>query len=193
MKASRTSRCCGWQGGVLDAELAHVRAGPVVAVKLLGQAKVLEHHVALLEERRRRRQRLAGGQGPALREDPRIADRAAGDGDAIDARLADHVQAVLRREQVAAAEDRPLWADVPLHFGQKLPAAGADVALHDGAAVDGDRGDARGKRAVQNREELVAAFGRVVDAAAHLDRDRNRAAARRRACGGRSPGPRPAG
>ena len=46
----------------------------------------LEHHVALLKERRGRRERLTGGQCAALVEDPRVADRAAGNRHAVDAR-----------------------------------------------------------------------------------------------------------
>ena len=66
------------EGGVLDAELSHMNAGAVVTIELFGEAEVLEHRVALLEERGRRGEGLAGGEGAALREDPGIADRAAG-------------------------------------------------------------------------------------------------------------------
>ena len=39
-----------------------------------------------------------------LLEDPRIADRAAGDADSVEARVSDHLDAGGRREQVAAAQ-----------------------------------------------------------------------------------------
>jgi hypothetical protein len=43
--------------GVFDAELAHVGAGSVAAVQLVGETKVIENHIALLEERWRGRER----------------------------------------------------------------------------------------------------------------------------------------
>ena len=65
-------------------------------------------------------------------------------------------------------------AGMPLHFAQEIPAARADVALLDRAAVHGDRRHAALECAVEDREELVAAFRAVVEAAAHLHRHRNR-------------------
>jgi hypothetical protein len=148
----------GVEGGILDAELSHVDTGAVGTVELFGEAEVLKHGVALLEERRGRGERLAGGEGAALREDPGIADGAAGDGDAIDAGSADHVEAVLRCKQVAAAEDGFGGSEVAFHFGQKVPATVADVALDDGTAMDGDGGDAEGERAFDNLKEVITAF-----------------------------------
>jgi len=148
----------GMEGGVFDAELSHVDAGTAGSVELFGKAEVLEHDVALLEERGRRWKGLASGQSPALREDPGVADRAAGDGDAIDAGLVDHVEAVLRGKQVAAAEDRPSRPQVALHFGQEFPAAIADVSLDDGAAVYGDGGDTEGEGTFDDFNEVVTTF-----------------------------------
>ena len=117
---------------------------------------MLADDVALLVQARRRGQRQAGRQGTGLAEDPGIADRAAGGRHAVDAGLGDHVETVLRREQVAAAQ-HGAGAGMALHFAQKLPAARADVALLNRAAVDRDRRHAARERAVEDREELVAA------------------------------------
>ena len=116
--------------------------------------------------------RQPGGQRTGLAEDPRIADRAAGGRYAINARFDEHPQAVLGSEQVAAAQHDPL-AGVPLHLAQEFPIARAIVALADGAAVDGDRRHAQRKRAVEDSIEVVAALRAVVQAAAHLYRERN--------------------
>ncbi len=134
---------------------------------------MFEDDVALLEEGGGRREVFAFGESAALIENPGIADRAAGDGDAIDAGLTHHFQAVVRRKEVAAAEDGFVWSGVLLDFGEELPAAGAVVALDDGAAVDGDGGDAGGEGTVEDGEEVVAAVRRVVEAAAHLHGDGN--------------------
>ncbi len=60
-----------------------------------------------------------------------------------------------------------------LHFAQKFPAAGADVALLNGSPMHGHRRRAQGKRPVENLEEPIAAGGRVVHAAPHFHRHRN--------------------
>jgi hypothetical protein len=59
------------------------------------------------------------------------------------------------------------------HFAQKLPARWAVVALMHGPTVDRNRRDAKRERAVENLEELLAAFGRVVDPATHLHSHRD--------------------
>ena len=64
-------------------------------------------------------------------------------------------------------------AGMLLHFAQEAPVARAFVTLPDRAAVDGDRGRAEAKGAVEDREEVVAALLAVVQAAAHLHRERN--------------------
>ncbi len=87
----------GMQVRIFDAKFAHLPPA-TVAVKLLGQGEVLAEDFALLVHGRRFGQWLAGGEGAGLVENPRIADRAAGDGDAVDARLGEHVEAVLRGE-----------------------------------------------------------------------------------------------
>ena len=131
---------------------------------------MLADHVALLEQAWRRRQRSAFGQRAAWAKihGLPIAPRAT----VTPSTPVSRIMAM----QACGVNRSPLpstvrWPGVPLHFAQKLPAAGADVALLDGAAVNGDRRDAARERAVEDRKELVAAFGRVVDAAAHLDRD----------------------
>ncbi len=159
-------------GGVLDAELPHHDRRTFFAVGLLAQAVMLTNHVGLLAERRRRRQRFAAPQCRNLVEDPRIADRSAGDRDAIDAGLVDHVDAVRGGEQITAAEDQPLRADVAFDFGEKLPATRTDVALFDGAAVDGDRRDAAGERAIEDAEKMVSRLLAVIHPAAHFYRHR---------------------
>ncbi len=157
---------------VLDAELAHLAAAVLGPVKILGQPVVLGDHRALLVDRWRLAARLPGRQGPRLSEDPGVADRAAGRGHAVDSRLANHFQASLGREQIAAAQHDPL-AGVAFHFAQELPAAGADVFLRHRAAVDRDCRRSALERAVEDAKELVAALGRVVQPAAHLDRHRH--------------------
>ena len=91
------------------------------AVNRLRQPIMLGDHVALAMQTGRR-QHDAGGQRPGLLENPRIADRPAGDRNAVDARLAEHVETIAGREQVAAAEHGPL-AGVLLHFAEKLARA----------------------------------------------------------------------
>ncbi len=120
MKASRTASACGCSREYLMPNLRICRPQTFGAVDLFGQAVVLADHVALLEQSSAAAAAAGRGQRAGLREDPRVADRAAGHGDAIDAGLADHVEAGLRREQVAAAEHGAL-AGVPLHFAQETP------------------------------------------------------------------------
>jgi hypothetical protein len=45
--------------------------------------------------------------------------------------------------------------------------------LQHGAAVDSDRSYAQVIRAIEDLEEAVTAFGRIVDSASHLECDRN--------------------
>ena len=94
------------QPRILDAEFAHLAAAGFRAVDFFGQAVVFFDHAPLLEQAGGVGQRQAVGQARTWLENPRIADRAAGDGDAVDAGLAEHVEAGLRREQIAAAQDR---------------------------------------------------------------------------------------
>src|SRR6185436_6797983 len=160
------------EGGVFDAELSHFGTCPLLAIEFHRQAEMFQDDFSLLVERWRGRQRLARGERAGLLENPRVADGSASDCHAVDSSLPYHVEAGLSREQVSAAEDRAA-ADVLFHFRQKAPAAGADVPLFDGTAMNGDGGNAGGERPVENLEKPVAALLRVVDAAAHLDRDRN--------------------
>ena len=144
------------QTRVLDAEFAHLPAALLGAVDLLRQAD---------SARGSRRAARKGSAAPAaagrpprpgFAEDPRIADRTAGGGHAVDAGLRHHVQAIGGGEQVAAPQHGPR-PGVPLDFAQELPAAGTDVALLHGAAMHGDRRHATGESAVENRVEIVAA------------------------------------
>ena len=86
INASRTSSDSRVQPRVFDAEFPHLPAADLRAVNLLRQPIMLGDHVPLLEQTRRIGQRQARRQRPHLLEDPRIADRAAGDRHAIDAR-----------------------------------------------------------------------------------------------------------
>jgi len=162
----------GMQRGVLDAELPHRNRASFLPVKLLGQGEMLCECVSLLANRRRRRQGTVFPKGAGSFKDPRVADGPAGDRHPVHPGLADHPHAVLGGKEVAAAENRAV-ADMPLHFRQKRPATRADVALFDGAAVDGDGRHPRRKAAVENLEELVAGPLCVVDASPHLHGDGN--------------------
>ena len=132
---------------------------------------MFQEHLALLGQRGRRR-RQSGGQGAGLAKDPRIADRAAGGRHAVHARFDEHSQAVLGGEQVAAAQ-HDLLPGMLLYFAEEIPVARTLVTLADGAAVDGDRRRAQREGAVEDGEEVVAALLRIVQAAAHLHRQRN--------------------
>src|SRR5262245_4505808 len=59
------------------------------------------------------------------------------------------------------------------HFCEKLPAAGSDVALHDGAAVNRNCRNAGRECTIEDRKELVAALRRIVETATHFYRNRN--------------------
>ena len=131
---------------------------------------MLAEHVALLVDRGRGQGRLAGEEGERLPEDPGISDRPAGHAHAVHASLVEHRHAGLGREEIARA-DHDLLARVPLHRREKLPVARADVFLLHGAAVHGDRRCAAGEGAVEDGPEVVEALRRVVEAAAHLERD----------------------
>src|SRR6185369_12692812 len=109
-------------------------------------------------------------QGADLRKNPRIADGPASYGDAIHACPADHLQAIVRREQVATPQNRSPTSDMPLYLGQKLPAAWPNIPLHHGPTVNRDGGDARVKCTVENREEAFAALRRIIDSSSHLHR-----------------------
>jgi hypothetical protein len=123
------------QRGVLDAELAHQRAAALRAVQLLGQSEMFADDFALLQQRWRSGQRAAVQQGLGLLEDPGVADGAARDGHSVHPGLLEHAPAVVGREQIAAAQDRPL-ARVPLDLGQHLPAAWSNIPLLDRAGMD---------------------------------------------------------
>ena len=133
---------------------------------------MLGDHFPLLEQAWGRRERATGGQRPGLAEDPRVADRAPGDGHAVDAGLGDHVQAILGRKQVAASQHRPV-ARVLFHFLEERPRTAAFVPLPNGTAVDGNGCCAQLEGTIEDGEELVAAFLAFVHAASHFDGDRN--------------------
>src|SRR5437763_697841 len=124
---------------------------------------MFEHHITLFKQARWRRQRLTSGQCSSLRENPRVSNRPASNRYTIDSGAMNHFQAIMRREQIAAAEYRSLGADVPFDLRQKLPATRANITLQDGPAVNGDGSDARGKCPIEDGEELVPALGCVVD------------------------------
>ena len=112
--------------------------------------------------------------GHQVREQPRPPQTAAPHDDPVAAGLPHHPQRVLGRPDVAVAEHRDL-RDVLLQPGDGVPVGGAAVVLGGGAAVQRDRGDALldGDTAGVEVGDVV-----VVDALAHLHRDRQ--VARRR-------------
>src|SRR5262249_44582780 len=97
------SKRVGMQPGILDAELAHLAAASFGARNLASQTVVLGDHATLLVQCRRFGERHAGSQRANLLKDPWIADSATRYAETIDAGCAKHVDAGLRREQVAAA------------------------------------------------------------------------------------------
>src|SRR5262249_38285219 len=70
----------------------------------------------------------------------------------------------------AAADDGAI-ADVQLDTAQEFPAAGSDVALLHGAAVDRHAGDADLEGRIEYGEEIPLAVIGIVHAAAHLEGD----------------------
>ena len=131
---------------------------------------MIAQHRTLLEDGGWRRWGRSVEQRAGLGEDPRIADRAAGDAHAVHSRLAKHRDAGGGGEQVARSDHRA-GAGVPLHAGQKRPVGRPHVALSHGAAVHGDGRDPPGECAVEDRPEAVLALRGVVEAAAHLEGD----------------------
>ena len=109
----------------------------------------------------------AGGELFGLRENPRIAQDAASDEHAVDAR-SQLVDDLLRLDTVAAAEHRD--ANVVGDPRDELPVRAAAVALRRRTAVDRDCGGARVLDHL--REPRGVAFG-VVPSRAHLHRHRN--------------------
>lgn len=104
------------QRSVFDPKFPHQRSGPIRPIQRFGETVMFEDNVALFEEGRRRREVLAFGQSATLIEDPGVTDRAAGDRDAIDPSLPHHLQAIVRREEIAAAEDGFAWSGVLFDF-----------------------------------------------------------------------------
>src|SRR3954471_7787218 len=89
---------------VLNCELTHVWQPPLRTIELLGEAIVLKNDFALLMQCRRSGKWAPGSECTHLRENPRVSNCTASDGYAVNARVLNHVNACLCREQVAAAE-----------------------------------------------------------------------------------------
>ena len=157
------------QGGILDPELAHQHRTAALAIQLFGQPIVLAHHLGLFGQAGRRRQEPAFGKRACLSENPRVADRAASHGNAIDTRAADHFEAIVGREQIATAQHGS-GPDVTFDFAEKFPIALADVPLTHRTPMHGHRRDSSIEGPIEYAEEVVATFRRVVDAPSHLDR-----------------------
>ena len=86
------------------------------------------------------RARLPGEGGGQVAEEPRPAEAAAADDDAVAAGLGDHPQRVVGLPDVAVAEHRDVDGLVQPRDGR--PVGGAGVELVGGAAVQRDRGGA---------------------------------------------------
>lgn len=113
---------------------------------------------------------VAGLEGKAIAEYPGVAQGASCEGDSVNPSAADHVEAVLGGEQIAASDD---WCIVGVAFyaGEEVPITRACVSLFDTATVDNESGDAVFQSAIDDGEDGVFAFGGVVDASAEFDRD----------------------
>src|SRR4029077_18380099 len=105
---------------------------------------------------------LAGGQRPRLAKDPGVANRPAGGGDSVNARLADHIQAGLRREKISAAKHHA-GTCVSFDFAQEFPAAGTNVLLLDRPPMHRDGRGAALKGAVEDLKKVVAALQAIVE------------------------------
>src|SRR4051794_3095238 len=73
------------QARILDRELPHVGQTSVSPVELLREPVVLANYFALFMQRWRFRQQSASSERTYLTEDPRVADRTASHGHAINA------------------------------------------------------------------------------------------------------------
>ena len=121
-----------------------------------------------------RRDRLPGRQGPrTCAKYPWVADRPAGDAHAVHARPGQHVEAVLRGEEVAAAQHGPR-AGVLLHLAEEVPRT---RALRSAGGRCGRGRSPRPRRGRSEPSKMAKkrspALRRVVHAAAELDGQRD--------------------
>ena len=86
-----------------------------------------------------------------------IPDRAAGHRHAVNARIADHVEAGLGIEQIAAAEHDPFTRHL-LELPQEFPPRRPIVALRHRPPVNRNRRDAEAEGAVENLKKLFPAL-----------------------------------
>src|SRR5690606_14320206 len=112
---------------------------------------------ALLMDARGRGKRITGQQRANLSIDPRVADRTAGDRDAVHSGLLQHPKTRVGGEQVAAA-DHGSVADVLFDLFQKVPVAWSVVLLLDRSPMNGDRRSTETERPIDDLEEPRAAF-----------------------------------
>ena len=180
----RVADCVG-AGVVLaeaDAELAHHFGGLDIGVAhaaVDGERKgvVLLEHGALLGEGRGG-WRSASQDLPRLAEDPRVADAPARDADGAHTGVGEHAKDVGDVPDIARAEDEALATAAGMatldNLVQQIPAARADVFLLDRTGVDRDPRDTEVVSRVEDAQEVVTHRGRVVERAAHLDRDGDR-------------------
>ncbi len=159
------------QDGVLDSELPQLRPAPFDTIQLFGQSKVLANHLSLLVQVGAGRL-LAGGNLTCLGEDPRVADCTTSNRDSVNSRFFNHSQAIRCSKQITAAQYDAVRIQL-FDFAQELPFAGTDIALLHGSAMDRDGIDTDLKRSVQNLEELVATFIRIIHSAPHLHGNRH--------------------
>src|SRR5262245_15885176 len=146
-------------------ELPHLEDGHVLAAALRGLGEdVPEERAALGGRGRGRRPALREGPGGGG-EDPRVPERGAADHHAVAARLADHVEHVVRGEDVAVADHRD--RDGLLDRADRVAARAAGVALFARSAVDGDGGGAGRLERLRDVHRLRA----VVPARADLHGD----------------------
>src|SRR5688572_20867856 len=127
------------ESAVLDPHLPHASPGQRFTVNLHGDREMLTQRFALLVDCWRGEWRGARReQRFRVLKDPWVADRAARDPDDVDTGLAQHAHGILRREHVAAAEDR-LVRMSPLHVADDRPVGPALILLLDRSPVDTDR------------------------------------------------------
>src|SRR5690606_27099185 len=92
-----------------------------------------------------------------IAEDPRVSDGAAGDPDAVDAGLLEHLDDILGRKDVATAPDAPVGVAI-LHILQKRSPRSAGVLLLHRPPVHADGDVAKLPGRLAQRPEAVLAL-----------------------------------
>ena len=116
-------------------------------------------------------ERFVFEQEMGLLENPRIADCTAANEDTIDAVVFESCDGLMRRNDVAVAEDRDVHSRVVLHVSDERPIRGAFVHLRFGAAVDAE---SRYADILESLSEFHDGFVVLVEAETRLHRDGKR-------------------